>query len=118
MEIDGARSRSGSVILRAVSGRLAAVLLAVLGACASSRAQDEGDLAQPVAGRRVRIVAANLTAGMATTYDDGAGMRILSGLHPDVALVQEMRFGSSSPADLRVFVDTAFGPEFQIVRGT
>lgn len=65
---------------------------------------------------RVRLVAANLTSGNDQSYDPGHGIRILQGLHPDVALVSEMNFGTDSPADIRSFVDQAFGPEFEFTR--
>jgi endonuclease/exonuclease/phosphatase family metal-dependent hydrolase len=65
---------------------------------------------------RIRVVAANLTSGNQQSYDPGHGIRILRGLAPDVALVGEMNFGTDSQADIRAFVDQAFGPEFQFTR--
>ena len=59
------------------------------------------------AGERVRVMAANITSGDASTYD-APGIRIFRGLAPDVALVQEMKY----PAGIRALVDAAFGPEF------
>ena len=38
------------------------------------------------------------------------------GFRPDVALVSEMNFGSNDSADIRAFVDQAFGSEFQFAR--
>ena len=59
------------------------------------------------AGERVRVMAANITSGDASSYD-APGIRIFRGLAPDVALVQEMKY----PAGIRALVDAAFGPEF------
>lgn len=61
----------------------------------------------------VRLVSADLPVG--GTYGSAA-TRIFQGLRPDVAAVQEFRYQSSSDADLREFVDTAFGPEFSYYR--
>lgn len=65
---------------------------------------------------RLRVVAGNLS-GTGATYDDGRGARIFKGLSPDVALVQELRYGDDSAAAQRAFVDEAFGPTFAFVRG-
>jgi hypothetical protein len=75
---------------------------------------DDGD--PPPEGARFRVVAANLTSGNFQNYDPGHGIRILQGLAPDVAMVSEMNFGSDSSADIRSFVDQAFGPEFEFTR--
>jgi endonuclease/exonuclease/phosphatase family metal-dependent hydrolase len=65
----------------------------------------------------VRIVAGNLTSGNHQTYSpdngnhsnpEGAGARILQGLKPDVALLQECN--PTVPA--RQWVNATFGPEF------
>jgi endonuclease/exonuclease/phosphatase family metal-dependent hydrolase len=68
--------------------------------------------AEPV---QVRVTAANLTSGNHQAYApdeganaEGAGARILKGLKPDVALVQE--FNTTVPA--RQWVDATFGKEF------
>ena len=67
----------------------------------------------------VRVVAANLTSGNHQTYSpdngnhsnpEGAGARILKGLRPDVALVQE--FNPTVP--LRQWVNATFGEEFSV----
>jgi endonuclease/exonuclease/phosphatase family metal-dependent hydrolase len=65
---------------------------------------------------RLRVVAGNLTSGNNQSYDPGPGIRIFQGLHPDVALVQEMNYGDSSETAIRSFVDTAFGPSFVYYR--
>jgi endonuclease/exonuclease/phosphatase family metal-dependent hydrolase len=62
------------------------------------------------------VVAANLTSGNDQSYDPGHGIRILQGLAPDVALVSEMNFGANAAADIRSFVDQAFGPAFEFAR--
>jgi len=66
-------------------------------------------------GARVRVVASNLTTGNFQAYEL-PGIRILDGLDPDVALVQEMNYGASSTSELRSFVDLAFGPSFSYFR--
>ena len=72
----------------------------------------------PPGGTRLRIMAANLTSGDGQTYDAGEGIRILQGLKPDVALVQEFNYRTNGDTDLRAFVDTAFGAAFAYYRGT
>ncbi len=64
----------------------------------------------------LRVVAANTTSGNLQSYTPGHGVRIFQGLKPDVALVQEMNYGGNTPADIRAFVDAAFGPEFWFYR--
>ncbi len=68
-------------------------------------------------GLPVRVVAANLTSGNHQGYSpdngnhsnpEGAGARILKGLHPDVVLMQE--FNPSVPA--RQWVNATFGEQF------
>jgi endonuclease/exonuclease/phosphatase family metal-dependent hydrolase len=66
-------------------------------------------------GTLVRIAAANITSGNLQRYE-APGIRILQGLRPDIALLQEMNHGDSSSASIRAFVDTAFGPEFHYYR--
>ncbi|MGD9417778.1 MAG: endonuclease/exonuclease/phosphatase family protein [Verrucomicrobiota bacterium JB025] len=63
-------------------------------------------------GETVRIMAANLTSGNYQSYDPGDGIRIFQGLDPDVVLIQEFNYDDNSSADLRNFVDDAFGTEF------
>ena len=62
------------------------------------------------AATRLRIVASNLTSGSSPTYES-AGIDILQGLHPDIALMQEFKY----PGGLRALVDAAFGPTFDYV---
>jgi endonuclease/exonuclease/phosphatase family metal-dependent hydrolase len=64
----------------------------------------------------VRVVAANISSGAASTYDSGEGIRILKGLHPDVALIQEWNYGTGSATDLQKFVSDAFGAGYTYYR--
>lgn len=64
----------------------------------------------------IRIATGNLSSGNAQSYDPGEGIRIFRGLHPDVALVQEMNYGTGSDADVRAFVDAAFGASYAYFR--
>lgn len=68
------------------------------------------------ADERIRIVAANLTSGNGQNYDPGHGNRILQGLRPDIALVQEFNYLNNTAADFRAWVDMNFGPTFSYVR--
>lgn len=61
----------------------------------------------------MRVMAANTTSGNGG-YDGGHGVRIFQGADPDVALVQEMKYGAGP----RAFVDDAFGTSFAFVIGT
>jgi endonuclease/exonuclease/phosphatase family metal-dependent hydrolase len=64
----------------------------------------------------VRIMAANLTSGTSMSYE-APGIRIFQGLEPDVVAIQEFRYNSStSDAQLRQLVNTAFGPSFYYYR--
>lgn len=69
-----------------------------------------------LADERVRIVAANLTSGNGQNYDPGEGARILQGLKPDIALVQEFNYLNNTPANFRSWVDANFGTSFSYVR--
>jgi len=64
----------------------------------------------------IRVLAANISSGAASTYDPPESIRILQGLHPDVALLQELGYGDGSAGDLRAFVDEAFGKDFVVFR--
>ncbi|MFH1812476.1 MAG: endonuclease/exonuclease/phosphatase family protein [Pseudomonadota bacterium] len=57
----------------------------------------------------VRILAANLSSGLNQSYDNGEGLRIIQGLHPDIVLIQEFNIGDNSPAAVQAFVETACG---------
>lgn len=103
-------------------------LSAALALCAAGCALDEplapealdeplGEIAEPVAAPvRVRVMAANLTSGNYQSYDPGHGIRIFQGTDPDIVLIQELNYGSNSAADLRAFVDAAFGASFSYHR--
>ncbi len=65
---------------------------------------------------RLRLVAGNITSGNGQAYEP-PGIRIFRGLAPDIAMIQEFNFKSSTPGDLRSFVDQAFGPAFNFTRG-
>ncbi|HZN93402.1 MAG TPA: lamin tail domain-containing protein [Myxococcales bacterium] len=65
---------------------------------------------------RIRIAAANITSGNFQSYDPGEGIRIFQGTDPDVVMIQEFNYGTSSAADLRSFVDQAFGTQFSYCR--
>ncbi len=69
------------------------------------------------ASGRVRVVAANLTSGNKQSYDDGHGIRILQGLDADVILMQEMNYGSNSPAAIGMLVDDVCSGACRYVRG-
>lgn len=59
----------------------------------------------------LRILAANISSGTNQAYED-PGNRILRGLDPDIALLQEMEVGSKSAAEYRAWVNTNFGTTF------
>jgi endonuclease/exonuclease/phosphatase family metal-dependent hydrolase len=63
-----------------------------------------------------RLVAGNLTSGNKQAYE-APGIHIFRGLAPDVAMLQEFNVGTNTAADLRGFVDQAFGTEFSFARG-
>jgi endonuclease/exonuclease/phosphatase family metal-dependent hydrolase len=76
-----------------------------------------GEIDRPlVSDVRVRLMAANLTSGTQQSYDPGHGIRIFQGVKPDVAMIQEFNYGANSAADLRSFVDQAFGTTFSYCR--
>jgi endonuclease/exonuclease/phosphatase family metal-dependent hydrolase len=65
---------------------------------------------------RVRLMAANISSGNNQSYDPGHGTRIFQGIKPDVVMIQEFNYGSNSTADIRSFVDTAFGSNYSYFR--
>ncbi len=60
-------------------------------------------------------MAANLTSGLQQAYE-GPGTRLLQGAQPDVVLIQEFNYGNNSPAAIRAWVDSTFGPSFSYTR--
>lgn len=109
---------------RSVLFTLAFAALTALAACAPESDFSGGESSpdintDPITGStRVRLMAANITSGNLQSYDPGNGTRIFQGTHPDVVMIQEFNFGSNSNADIRSFVDTAFGPSFSFFRET
>lgn len=77
---------------------------------------EEGSYALNAGDVRVRLMAANISSGNYQSYDPGHGTRIFQGTDPDVVMIQEFNYGSNTTAELRGFVDTAFGPTFQYYR--
>jgi endonuclease/exonuclease/phosphatase family metal-dependent hydrolase len=69
----------------------------------------------PLGDGRVRVMAANTTAGTAQSYTV-EGIRLFQGLHPDVVLIQEFNYGDDSDATIRGFVDTTFGTDYGYFR--
>ncbi len=72
--------------------------------------------APPSGPADVRILAGNISSGNDQSYDPGEGIRMLQGLHPDIALLQETNYGTGTETDLRTFVTTAFGAEYTYFR--
>ncbi|MBJ6765454.1 lamin tail domain-containing protein [Myxococcaceae bacterium JPH2] len=70
----------------------------------------------PLTSVRMRLMAANISSGTGQNYDPGHGIRIFQGTKPDVVMIQEFNYLSNSAADLRTFVDTAFGTGFSYYR--
>jgi endonuclease/exonuclease/phosphatase family metal-dependent hydrolase len=64
----------------------------------------------------LRVVAANTTSGKASTYDSGEGIRFFQGLKPDLALIQEFKYGANTDDDLKKFVTEAFGADYSYYR--
>ncbi|QSQ17781.1 lamin tail domain-containing protein [Myxococcus landrumensis] len=75
-----------------------------------------GERQASLADLRLRLMAANITSGNGQDYSLGHGTRIFQGTDPDVVMIQEFNYGSNSTADIRSFVDTAFGPQFYYYR--
>jgi endonuclease/exonuclease/phosphatase family metal-dependent hydrolase len=65
---------------------------------------------------RVRMMTGNLSSGNYQSYDPGNGTRIFQGVDPDIVMIQEFNYGTNSAADVRSFVDTAFGTSFSYFR--
>jgi endonuclease/exonuclease/phosphatase family metal-dependent hydrolase len=64
----------------------------------------------------LRVLAANLTEN--SQKYEAPQIRILQGLKPDIVAIQEFNFSNNTPAQIRLFVDTAFGTNFQFFRET
>lgn len=70
-----------------------------------------------LSGKRLRLMAGNLSSGNGQDYNQGSGIRIFQGTHPDVVLIQEFSYGADDEVALRGFVDQTFGTEYSYVRG-
>lgn len=97
-------------------------LFGVLAACGAESVIIDTDPAQSTTQARLgtthlRLMASNLTSGNSQSYDPRDGLRILSALKPDVAMMQEFNFGANTPADFRSLVDETFGQDYAYVRG-
>lgn len=104
--------------------RLGLVLFLVLASCGPGEAtvgsvdsSGGSSLARPLGSAHLRLMAGNLTAGTRQSYT-AEGIRLFQAAQPDVALIQEFNVGGNSSAELRGFVDEAFGADFQFARGT
>jgi len=62
----------------------------------------------------MRVLAANLT-GAPQKYEPFA-IRIIQGLKPDIIAIQEFNYSNNTPAQIRSFIDTAFGASFNYFR--
>lgn len=70
----------------------------------------------PLGPANLRIVAANISSGQALDYTAKETQRLLQGLKPDVALLQELKVGGNTKSEVDAFVTTAFGPSFTYYR--
>src|SRR3954470_16496818 len=72
---------------------------------------------QAVAAKtHARILAGNISSGKNQSYDPGEGIRLLQGLKPDVALLQEFNYGKNDKAAVDEFKRKAFDNDFYICR--
>jgi hypothetical protein len=62
----------------------------------------------------VRVMAANLNGNSQKIEPFAIG--IFQGLKPDIVAIQEFNYSNNSPAQIRSFVDTAFGTNFNYFR--
>ncbi|HEY3356997.1 MAG TPA: endonuclease/exonuclease/phosphatase family protein [Polyangia bacterium] len=92
---------------------------AAVDAAAADDAPTGGDGAVVLDGGlvRLRVMAANTTSGNYQQYQT-PGIHIFQGLQPDIALIQEFRYGTGAgtEAEIRALVDLAFGPSFVYYR--
>jgi len=69
-------------------------------------------------------MAANLSSGNYQNYTEGHGIRIMTGCHPDVVLVQEFNYKTNSAADLQemanlvIYGTVTHNPNAYYYRGT
>jgi endonuclease/exonuclease/phosphatase family metal-dependent hydrolase len=62
----------------------------------------------------ITLMACNLT-GNSQKYEDPQ-IRILQGLKPDIVAIQEFNHSNNTPAQIRAFIDTALGAQYQYYR--
>ena len=77
---------------------------------------DAGDAALPTGAGNLRVMAANISCGPSLNYGPVEAVRIFQGLHPDVVLIQELKVGANSTAELDAYVSTTFGATFSYYR--
>ena len=70
----------------------------------------------PAVAGHLRLVAGNLTSGNKQAYE-GPGIRLFRAGNADVAMIQEFNVGTNTTAEIRSFVDQAFGTDYTFVRG-
>ena len=92
---------------------LTLVLLAVSCGGPLEEGPDGDDLNGKV---RIRLVSGNLSTGNNQSWTAGEGLRILRGLHPDVAMVQEFNYASNSAADIQAFANAVCGAPCHVAR--
>lgn len=106
------RSLLVSVLLLVSCG--GSVDVPVTGAPDAAVGPDAGDAGQQpdagtVASVRIRLLAGNLSSGNDQDYTAGEGLRIVEGLHPDVALLQEFNYQTNATADFQSFANSVCG---------
>src|SRR5438874_2053426 len=78
---------------------------------------EEGPDGEDLNGKvRLRLVSGNLSTGNNQSWTAGEGLRILRGLHPDVAMVQEFNYASNSAADIQAFANAVCGAPCHVAR--
>ncbi|GMU01118.1 hypothetical protein KH5H1_52380 [Corallococcus caeni] len=99
------------------------LVCAALSACGGAVEADAEATAPQLVARedslanvRLRLMAANISSGTGQDYNPGHGIRIFQGTDADVVMIQEFNYGTDSAADIRSFVDTAFGTGFSYYR--
>lgn len=113
-----ARSQLPRTVRTALAGfALAACAALICGGCAGGAPDGLQSGQDDLSTVRLRVVEGNLTSGNNQSYEV-YGMRIFEGLQPDVALVQECNYLTSSQADMDTFVHTTFGPGYYYYRET
>jgi endonuclease/exonuclease/phosphatase family metal-dependent hydrolase len=85
------------------------------GAQPDAGTQPDAGAAVPV---RIRLLAGNLSTGNNQNYTGGEGLRIIEGVHPDVAMLQEFNYQSNLTADFQSFADAVCGTTCFFARET